>query len=102
MSNIREKYTFVENKDRKWQGVGLTEKSGFYQGVVYEYGKISVAENEENTEASLQFEYTVLDSNDLSQDYFGDEFFKLIGDILVDIMQQQIEQDELQYVNSDD
>ena len=45
MSNIRDKYTFVANDDKKWQGIGLTQEAGFYQGVVYEYGKVSVVEN---------------------------------------------------------
>lgn len=102
MSDIREKYTFVANKDRKWQGIGLTEKAGFYQGVVYEYGKVSIVENEEKTEASLQFDYNVLDSNSLDRKYFNDDFFQLIGDILHDLIEQQVNEENLEYVNTDD
>ena len=102
MSNIREKYTFVANKDRKWQGIGLTEKAGFYQGVVYEYGKVSIVENEEKTEASLQFDYNVLDSNSLDRKYFNDDFFQLLGDILQDLIDQQVNEENMQYVNTDD
>ena len=102
MSNIREKYTFVANKDRKWQGIGLTEKAGFYQGVVYEYGKVSIVENEEKTEASLQFDYNVLDSNSLDREYFNDDFFQLLGDILQDLIDQQVNEENMQYVNTDD
>ena len=102
MSNIREKYTFVSNKDRKWQGIGLTEKAGFYQGVVYEYGKVSIVENEEKTEASLQFDYNVLDSNSLDRKYFNDDFFQLIRDILHDLIDQQVNEENMQYVNTDD
>ena len=102
MSNIREKYTFVSNKDRKWQGIGLTEKAGFYQGVVYEYGKVSTVENEEKTEASLQFDYNVLDSNSLDRKYFNDDFFQLLGDILQDLIDQQVNEENMQYVNTDD
>ena len=102
MSNIREKYTFVANKDRKWQGIGLTEKAGFYQWVVYEYGKVSIVENEEKTEASLQFDYNVLDSNSLDRKYFNDDFFQLLGDILQDLIDQQVNEENMQYVNTDD
>ena len=102
MSNIREKYTFVANKDRKWQGIGLTEKAGFYQGVVFEYGKVSIVENEEKTEASLQFDYNVLDSNSLDREYFNDDFFQLLGDILQDLIDQQVNEENMQYVNTDD
>ena len=35
MSNISDKYTFVENKDKTWQAIGLTKEAGKYQGVVY-------------------------------------------------------------------
>ena len=31
-------YTYVENKDKTWTGIGLTDKAGKWQGVVYEYG----------------------------------------------------------------
>jgi len=102
MSNIREKYTFVANKDRKWQGIGLTEKAGFYQGVVYEYGKVSIVENEEKTEASLQFDFNVLDSNGMPQKMFGEDWYKLIGDILSDLISKQLDEGDMQYVNTDD
>jgi len=102
MCDIRDKYTFVENKDRKWQGIGLTKEAGIYQGVVYEYGKVSVIEDEKNDSATLQFDFNVLDSNGMPQKMFGEDWYKLIGDILQDILREQIEQDELEYVNTDD
>jgi len=101
MSNIRDMYTFVENKDKTWTGIGLTEHAGKYQGVVYKYGKVSVVENEEKTEATLQFEWDMLDSNGLPKEMIGDDFFDLAGKILEDIMQQQLNGDSLQYVNTD-
>jgi len=102
MSDIREKYTFVENKDKKWTGIGLTEKAGKYQGVVYRYGKVSVNENKEKTEASLQFEWDMLDSNGLPKEMIGEDFFELAGKILEDIIRQQLDKGEMQYVNTDD
>jgi len=95
-------YKFVENKDRKWQGIGLTKEAGKYQGVVYEYGEVKVLENEEKTEATLQFDFNVLDSNGLPKEMFDDEFYKIIGDVLQDILREQIDKDELQYVSTDD
>jgi len=101
MSNIRDMYTFVENKDKTWTGIGLTEHAGKYQGVVYKYGKVSVVENEEKTEATLQFEWDMLDSNGLPKEMIGDDFFDLAGKILEDILHKQLEEDKLQYVNTD-
>ena len=102
MSDIREMYTFVENKSKTWTGIGLTSKAGKYQGVVYRYGEVSVKEDEENDSATLQFEWDVLDSNGLPKEMLGDDFFQLIGDVLQDILREQLEKDELQYVNTDD
>jgi len=94
-------YRFVENKDKTWTGIGLTEEAGKYQGVVYRYGEVKVIENEEKTEASLQFEFDVLDSNGLPKEMFDDDFYKVIGDVLTDILEQQMKEDALQYVNTD-
>lgn len=102
MSDIREMYTYVENKDQSWQGIGLTEKAGKYQGVVYRYGEVKVNEDKENDSASLQFDFDVLDSNGLPKEMINDDFFKIIGDVLQDILREQLEKDELQYVNTDD
>ena len=95
-------YTYVENKDKKWTAIGLTEKAGKYQGVVYSYGKVKILENEEKTEASLQFEWDMLDSNGLPKESIKDDFFELAGKILEDIIRKQIDGEELQYVNTDD
>ena len=101
MSDIKDMYTFVENKDKTWTGIGLTEKAGKYQGVVYKYGKVSIDENKNNEDATLQFEWDMLDSNGLPKEMIGEDFFQLIGDILQDIILEQLDKDELQYVNTD-
>ena len=102
MNDIEQYYKFVENKKGNWTGIGLTEKAGKYQGVVYRYGKVSIVENEEKTEATLQFEWDMLDSNGLPKEMIGDDFFNLAGKILEDILKKQLDRNELQYVNTDD
>ena len=99
---IGEMYTYVENKDKNWTAVGLTDKAGKYQGVVYKYGAVKILENEEKTEASLQFEWDMLDSNGLPKESIKDDFFELAGKILEDIIHKQLDGEELQYVNTDD
>ena len=49
----------------------------------------------------FQFEYDIVDSNGLIREHFNEEFFTLIGDILVDIMDDQLKEDNLEY-NPDD
>ena len=93
---IREKYTYVTDKSKQWQCIGLTEKAGFYQGVVYRYGKVSIPQTEEMTEEGdlpFRFEYDIVDSNGLGQEHFGEAFFTLIGDILVDIITNEEQRD---------
>ena len=93
---IREKYTYVTDESKQWQCIGLTEKAGFYQGVVYRYGKVSIPQTEEMTEEGdlpFRFEYDIVDSNGLGQEHFGEAFFTLIGYILVDIITNEEQRD---------
>ena len=47
MKDMSEYFKYVENKDQKWTGIGLTSKAGKYEGVVYRYGKVSISEDKE-------------------------------------------------------
>ena len=81
----------------------MTKEAGKYQGVVYKYGKVSFAEEEdENGKLPLHFEWDIIDSNGLPKEMVDDEFFNLIGDVLYDILDQQLNDGNLQYVNTDD
>ena len=99
--DIKLKYTFVENKEKTWTGVGLTEFAGKYQGVIYQYGKVNFGKENKDGKLPLQFEWNMLDSNGLPEDMINDDFFELIGDILQDLLIEQSEQGELQYVDTD-
>ena len=91
--SIRDKFVYVTTKEQDQTCIGLTEKSGKYHGVVYKYGVVSVAE-EENEDGTLpfRFEYDIVDNYGVSKDEFGEEFFTLIGDILVHIIDTQDEE----------
>tara|TARA_B100001175_G_scaffold261237_1_gene230356 strand:- start:97 stop:423 length:327 start_codon:yes stop_codon:yes gene_type:complete len=98
MSDIKDKYKFVLKKiedldeGAKYEKdtyIGLTEEAGRYGGVIYKYGKVSIPnEDEIDSEGALpfRFEYDIIDNNDLPKEYFKEDFFALIGDILVDII----------------
>ena len=95
VSDIGEKYKFVmrkvgENEYEDQTFIGLTPEAGRYQGVIYNYGRVSVAEEENpNGTLNLQFEYDIIDSNGHKKEYFRDDFKNLIGDILVDIIDKE-------------
>ena len=84
-NNIKKRYTFVTDNKENWQCIGI--RGGRFDGVVYKYGKVSIPEKE-NPDGTLpfRFEYDIVDNNDLPREVFGEEFFTLIGDILVDII----------------
>jgi hypothetical protein len=88
--NIHEYFKYVTNKGQEWTAIGLTEKAGEFQGVVYRYGTI-VPPQEPSSKAHrdkvpFKFEWHILDSNGLEKERFDDKFFTLIGDILVHII----------------
>ena len=88
--SIRDKFVYVTTKEQDQTCIGLTEKSGKYHGVVYKYGKVGFGEENPDGTKPLRFEYNIVDNNGIPREQFGDEFFKLIGDILVEVMEEQI------------
>ena len=98
--DIKSKYIFVSKVDDKWASICI--KGGKFDGVIYKYGKVSIPE-EENEDGALlfKFEYDILDNVGISREDFDEEFFTLIGDILVDIIDEQIEEDNFEYASND-
>ena len=96
MSDIKGRYVYVSKIEDKWASVCI--KGGKFDGVIYNYGKVSVSEKE-NQDGTLpfKFDYSIIDNIGISREDFGEEFFVLIGDILVDIIDEQIEEDNLEY-----
>ncbi len=88
--SIRDKFVYVTTKSQDQTCIGLTEKSGKYHGVVYKYGKVGFGEENPDGTKPLQFQYDIVDNNGIPREQFGEEFFKLIGDILVEVMEEQI------------
>ena len=73
--------------------IGLTSETD-YHGVVYRYGQVTLPDEtklDENNNLNLQFKYDILENNGIPREKFGEEFFKLIGDILYHIIITQAE-----------
>ena len=86
--SIRDKFVYVESKSQDQTCIGI--KGGKFAGVVYKYGKVSFAKEEDkNGNLPLQFQYDIVDNNGIPREQFNDEFFNLIGDILVEVMEEQ-------------
>ena len=100
---IREKFVFLTSEKHPQTCIGLTDKTDFH-GVVYKYGKVKIPdENKLNSEnkLNLKFEYDIVSTNNLPAEWFGEEFFNLLGDILVDILDQRMKEGTLEYVTND-
>ena len=86
--SIRDQYVFITNKDENMQCIGI--RKGKFEGVVYKYGKVSLCEETKDGNLPFRFEYDILDNNMIPREEFDDDnFFKLLGDILVDIIDRQ-------------
>tara|TARA_B100001564_G_scaffold354059_1_gene364003 strand:- start:966 stop:1391 length:426 start_codon:yes stop_codon:yes gene_type:complete len=92
---ITKKFVFLNSPNHPDQTcIGLTEETD-YHGVVYKYGQVTLPDEkflDENDKLTLKFKYDILDNNGIPRENFGDEFFKLIGDILYHIIITQSEQ----------
>ena len=100
MSDIKSKYMFVSQAEAQWASICI--KGGKFNGVIYNYGKVSVPEKE-NDDGTLpfRFEYDIIDNVGMPREEFGEDFFNLIGDILVEIIDEQIKEDNLEYFAND-
>ena len=71
---------------------------GKYAGVVYKYGTVTPIE--ENGAMTMKFEYDIIENNAIPRDQFGDEFFNLIGDILVEVIDEKFGKDNIKQSNN--
>ena len=96
------KWSWVSRKEDKQASLRISE--GKFEGVVYSYGKVVLpVEQEINGKGDLpfKFEYSILDNANIDRKEFGEDFFKIIGDILVDIIDEQLQEKNLEYRSDD-
>jgi len=94
--NIRDKFRYVTDEKDSWTAIALIDEK--FGGVIYKYGKVTLPEKEnEKGDLPFRFEYDILDPYGLKQEDFDEEFFRLIGDILVCIIEEQVENNNLEY-----
>ena len=98
---ITKKFVFLNSDAYPDQTcIGLTDETD-YHGVIYKYGEVSIPDENkllDNEHLQLQFKYDILENNGIPKENFGDDFFKLLGDILYHII---IAQSEVGYDTND-
>ena len=94
--NIKDNYIFVSQENEDFASIMI--KDGKFKDVIYNYGKVSIPEednlNEDGT-LPFRFEYNIIDNVGIPREEFDEEFFTFIGDILVDIIKEQSEEDTI-------
>jgi len=93
------KYVVVENRNNGHDAIKLTESP--FDGIIYEYGKVSFEENEEESSLHIKFDYEILDyNNKVLTD--TKPFEKYIGDILQELLHEGIAKNNLTYTGGVD
>ena len=93
-------YTFVSKGEDDWASIMI--KDGEYEGIIYQYGKVSVAESEdENGNMPLSFNYNLIDHSGHNKEDLesSDDFRNTLGDILVEILDEQLEANNFEYTD---
>ena len=83
-------YSFITEEGEDHASVRI--ESGRFIGVVYNYGRVSLpqeADLNENGTMPFSFEYNILNNASIPQEEFDEEFFDTIGDILVNIINNE-------------
>ena len=93
---ITKKFVFLNSDAYPDQTcIGLTSETDFH-GVIYKYGKVTLPEEIVDGEVEkkglpFKFEYDIIENNGIPRENFGDNFMKLIGDVLLHIIIAQSE-----------
>ena len=82
------KYTFVQKEGDDFTCLKLLSKE--YDGVIFKYGKVGFAKDEdEHGNLPMRFDYDIL-QNPNNKELDNNKFVDHIGDILVELMEKQI------------
>jgi hypothetical protein len=101
---ITKKFVFLNSDAHPNQTcIGLTSETDFH-GVVYKYGKVTLPEEIVDGEVEkkglpFKFEYDIIENNGIPRENCGDDFMKLIGDVLLHIIIAQSEDGTLEPIN---
>ena len=82
----KKRYSYIQSAKYPDQTcIGINE--GQYAGVIYKYGKVTPIEKDGGL--TMQFEFDIIENNGLPRDVFNNDFFNYIGDILVEVIDEQ-------------
>ena len=87
----KKRYSYIQSAKYPNQTcIGINE--GKFAGVVYKYGTITPIEKDGGL--TMQFEFDIVENNAIPREQFDDEFFTLIGDILMEVIDEKYNTDD--------
>ena len=79
-------FSYIESANYPDQTcIGINK--GDFAGVIYKYGKVTPIEKDDKL--TMQFEYDIIENNAIPKEKFDNKFFELIGDILMEILDEK-------------
>ena len=106
---MSKEYSIVESTESDKFAIQI--ETGEFAGVQYNYGTVRVVEDEQNDQAVLQFNFVIEKTNDkyeIKDLEYNEEFQKRVGDILVDVFEENnnnsalLDEDEDEHIIIDD
>jgi len=85
-------YTFAQRQDDDYSCIKLTE--GKYSEIIFKYGNVGFKEVENSEKLSVIFDYNIL-KNPSKVDIDEQEFIDHIGDILIELLEEQMQTGKL-------
>tara|TARA_R100000152_G_C6739847_1_gene163691 strand:+ start:265 stop:606 length:342 start_codon:yes stop_codon:yes gene_type:complete len=97
---IEKKYEITPRPEDPEMPFVFTGIGGKYKKMIWQYGNIKFDEDKEHGQASVKFDYYILDNpKNLTEDQ---KMVNFLGDVLVDVIDKQLQKDELYGVSSED
>ena len=102
-SNLR--YATVQSKTTGLDAIKLLEEP--YSGIIFTYGKVSFDVDEAKDHLKIKFDYDILHDplaspNNARGGFVEEEFQQYIGDLLQELLHQEIEKNNVTYTGGID
>ena len=90
------KYSHVEKNDM----IATRIDEGYYDTLLYQVGRIQFSQPDETGHRAMRFKYEILENKNSIE--IKDDITSIIGDIIIDQMEKQLEEGNLVYANGKD
>ena len=93
------RYVFAQRPDDDYTCIKLVE--GNYKDIIFKYGNVGFKPVEDDEKMSVIFDYNVL-KNPNDVDYDTQEFIDYIGDILIELVEEQLATGKMDFLKFED